>query len=449
MTSPTVHRSRLGADLLSAGLVAAGASEGGVISEASPALVALFRDAGLLGRRLSDLAEGADRALLDSTSSAPAGSTPRPVGFRALRPDGTTFYAELRASAPLGDTGRVVFVITDDSERFSREEELRSLAFQDSLTGLPNRLLFQDRASQALQSSARDGGTLSCLMIADLDGFKQINDRHGHAAGDEILRQVAARLTATVRGSDTVARLGGDEFAFVLPGLPRREDAVVAGARTLKAIARPFVIDGVTHSVGMSVGVALSPSDGTTVDGLFEAADSAMYLAKRRAGNQLVMVDEVTLTSSHGGLFEKDAPHLLGVEEMDREHLELFAWVEQTTARPKEGGAGWLSSRIATLRAMTRRHFASEEALLEAAGFAGLASHAREHQRLLGDIDLLAEHAEFLSPTLLRHLLLDWLLSHIRTYDRAAARAVARADSRPTDGHRCRSGRAPEPSSES
>jgi diguanylate cyclase (GGDEF)-like protein len=154
-------------------------------------------------------------------------------------------------------------------------------ATHDALTGLPNRVLFLDRLEAQLPD-ARPGAHLG-VLFCDLDGFKQVNDTLGHAAGDELLRQVAARLRATVRPGDTVGRLSGDEFAIILPGLVVPADAHGLARRVEECFAEPFRLEGTDVAVGTSVGVALHGADAATrtADQLLREADAAMYRHKQ------------------------------------------------------------------------------------------------------------------------------------------------------------------------
>jgi diguanylate cyclase (GGDEF)-like protein len=154
-------------------------------------------------------------------------------------------------------------------------------ATHDALTGLPNRTLFLDRLESALHDAA-EGAHLG-VLFCDLDGFKQVNDTFGHAAGDELLRQVAARLRAAVRPGDTVGRLSGDEFAIILPALVAPDDAVGLAARVDVCFTEPFRLEGTQVSAGTSVGVAVhDPASGRTAEQLLREADAAMYRHKER-----------------------------------------------------------------------------------------------------------------------------------------------------------------------
>lgn len=166
-------------------------------------------------------------------------------------------------------------------------EELRRQTLHDDLTGLANRALLDDRLETALHAARRSGEPCA-VMVMDLDGFKAINDTYGHAAGDIVLREVAARLSSVLRAQDTAARLGGDEFAVVLPNTDT-EGAI----RTAKRIVARL-------HVGASIGIAVFPDDGATAEELLAHADQAMYRAKRAGGGYLLFTPGADVVV-HGG----------------------------------------------------------------------------------------------------------------------------------------------------
>ncbi|MEA3510396.1 MAG: EAL domain-containing protein [Actinomycetota bacterium] len=165
------------------------------------------------------------------------------------------------------------------SERELDQQRLNYLARYDSLTGLINRTLFSDRLESAVARARRDGSVVA-LMFLDLDGFKEVNDRLGHAVGDALLRQAAERIVASVRESDTVARLGGDEFTVILEGGQRVEDAGQVATKILRKLATPYRVGGEEIVITSSMGIAAYPLDGETTEDLLKGADIAMYSAK-------------------------------------------------------------------------------------------------------------------------------------------------------------------------
>jgi diguanylate cyclase (GGDEF)-like protein len=162
-----------------------------------------------------------------------------------------------------------------------QREVLRSrrFAFHDELTGLPNRRLLLDRYHQAVALASREQ-RLVALLFLDLDGFKNVNDTHGHAAGDRILQQVAARLLASIRASDTACRYGGDEFVVLLPELDAPGSAVAAARKIRARLSAPYVVDAKEITVTASIGTALYPVDGLEYGALMRATDGSMYRAK-------------------------------------------------------------------------------------------------------------------------------------------------------------------------
>jgi diguanylate cyclase (GGDEF)-like protein/PAS domain S-box-containing protein len=176
-------------------------------------------------------------------------------------------------------TGAVI-VFRDVSAARAQSEQMAHLAEHDSLTGLPNRLLFHDRLGQAISLARRHGGQAAVLFL-DLDGFKKVNDSLGHAAGDKLLQCVAKRLLSCVRAPDTVSRHGGDEFAVLLQDIHRPEDAAATARRVLRALSEVHSVDGHQLHVTASIGMSLYPGDGLNAETLIKNADIAMYQAKK------------------------------------------------------------------------------------------------------------------------------------------------------------------------
>jgi diguanylate cyclase len=159
--------------------------------------------------------------------------------------------------------------------------QARHFAHHDSLTGLPNRSLLLDRLGQALAQAARYRKRVMLLVI-DLDGFKLVNDVHGHRVGDELLKQVAARLLACIRFCDTVCRYGGDEFVVMLPQIDAVEDADIVSKKIKCRLAAPYVLSTGSVFVTASIGTAVYRADGQTSSELIDCADAAMYIEKTR-----------------------------------------------------------------------------------------------------------------------------------------------------------------------
>jgi diguanylate cyclase (GGDEF)-like protein len=180
-------------------------------------------------------------------------------------------------------TGAIV-AFRDVSAARAKSLEMSHLAQHDVLTDLPNRVLFNDRLTQAIALAQRQGKQLA-VMFVDLDHFKKINDSLGHDVGDKLLRSVAGRLKACVRRSDTTSRLGGDEFVVLLSQVEHAEDAAISAVKTLRALTAPHIIDSKSLDIGVSIGVSTYPIDGQDAESLISRADNAMYEAKQRGRN--------------------------------------------------------------------------------------------------------------------------------------------------------------------
>jgi len=207
------------------------------------------------------------------------------------RKNGELYVQRITLSVLHDEGGRVinyVAVFNDITSSKREEDRLRHLINYDSLTRLPNRILLQDRTEQALAQAARSGSQ-AALLFLDLDGFKSVNDRLGHLAGDRVLEAVAERLSGCVRESDTVARLGGDEFVILLPIIKAAADAEKLASKLLAALSAPIIIGDRKAKVGVSIGIALYPRDGEEGETLLAASDDAMYRAKRLGGNRAAM----------------------------------------------------------------------------------------------------------------------------------------------------------------
>ena len=224
--------------------------------------------------------------------------TPYDVDFQFKKPDGQVIHVHQDTDFERDGSGAVVKALgtfQDVTESWEAERKIREIAFFDNVTGLPNRTFFMQRLSESLGLARRTHGCMA-LMFVDLDQFKRVNDSWGHHAGDELLRQVSARLQESLRGCDvisllsqendeTFARLGGDEFVLLLPHIRRPEDAGTVARRLLEEFKKPFTIEQTEIHVSGSIGISIYPNDGADENTLLKFADIAMYQVKEDGRN--------------------------------------------------------------------------------------------------------------------------------------------------------------------
>ncbi|WP_167747221.1 EAL domain-containing protein [Cohnella luojiensis] len=181
---------------------------------------------------------------------------------------------------------RIIGSLTDITEKKANEARITQLAYQDALTGLPNRLLFKEKLSEAMEDRVRDGKKLAVMMI-DLDRFKIVNDTLGHQTGDSLLQHVAQELKECVGEQDIIARLGGDEFIVMLSSIHGVDEVVRVAEKMLRMLTKPFLLEGQQFYLSASIGACMYPCHGEDVDSLIKYADLAMYHTKENGGNRL------------------------------------------------------------------------------------------------------------------------------------------------------------------
>ncbi len=214
---------------------------------------------------------------------------------RILRKGGGISFWQVDASLDSWD-GRVasLAVCADITQRKLAEQQMTDLALHDQVTGLPNRMQLVDHAHQAMASMSKG----FAIIYLDLDGFKRVNDRFGHEAGDQVLREVAARLRGSIREADIAARIGGDEFVVLLQSVSSYGMAMRVAENIRLILKRPIRCKASQHRISASIGISLYPSDGENLDLLLHHADEAMYLAKHGGGNRVCCyADDGSLTA--------------------------------------------------------------------------------------------------------------------------------------------------------
>ncbi len=223
-------------------------------------------------------------SIVADTTGAVTESTHQSV---LIRQDGCKFAIEESVSPIKNHDAEIigsVLVFRDVSERRQLLQQMTHQAYHDSLTGLPNRMLFSDRVTQALTSAQRNKEEVAVLFL-DLDRFKLVNDMMGHAVGDNVLREVAGKLRRCIRKNDTIARLGGDEFTIILPRVDSTEGVGKVAEKIIKALQKPWVLGQKEFYLTASVGIAVFPHDGSDAEAILKHADIAMYRAKEQGGN--------------------------------------------------------------------------------------------------------------------------------------------------------------------
>jgi diguanylate cyclase (GGDEF)-like protein len=210
------------------------------------------------------------------------------------------------------------------------QEQAQSLVGRDPLSSLPNRLVFTERLDQEIDRLGQVEGGIAVLLL-DLDRFKDVNDTYGHPAGDELIKQVARRLSDLLRGADTLARFGGDEFAIIQTGIRSPGDAEALARRILDSISGPFEIAGAQVSIGVSIGIALAPENGTNHEALMRLADTALYQAKSDGRNRFSFfertMDEAIRMRK---IVEDDLRHAIQRDELTLHYQPLYSAAGET-----------------------------------------------------------------------------------------------------------------------
>ena len=326
--------------------------------------------------------------------------------------NGTYRFIEWNAAAR---DGSIYAAAQDVTQRQELESFLQKMAYHDRLTGLPNRSLLFERLAQAL-SNAQRKQAITAILFIDLDGFKGVNDHHGHDAGDFVLKTIAERFLSRVRATDTVARTGGDEFVIVLNELRSRDEASFVAQNILEVVAPDIPLtSGTTCRVGASIGISLFPHDGADMDSLLMAADVAMYQAKKSGKNQFIFADNGCPKVSTIAL---DSRHLVGIDEIDHQHEGLV----QLTNRLLEvvrthADQTTIEGLFNELAEATAQHFATEHALMERYGYPRLADHDAAHKYLLAEVNNFSNEIFKGGDQFMFSLLEGWLLEHILSED--------------------------------
>jgi diguanylate cyclase (GGDEF)-like protein/PAS domain S-box-containing protein len=300
-----------------------------LVNQAFEAMLDLSRN-DLLGKTVFDIYQNKAAEFIDSGDSETLGS-PHGVNYSEYEVEspnhGTRVHATNRIVIrdPQGNAKYLIAVIEDVTERKKSEQRIAFMAHHDALTGLANRVAVAEKIEEAGARQRRFGEPFSVLLL-DLDRFKHVNDTLGHAAGDALLREVAARLKGFLRETDVLARLGGDEFAIIQAAESnQRQAASKLADRITRIIAKPFNIDGTEFHIAASIGIALAPEHATDTDSLLKMADMALYSAKSAGRNGYRFFGpEMSAAASERQDLETDLRRAIAQEEFELHYQPII-----------------------------------------------------------------------------------------------------------------------------
>jgi diguanylate cyclase (GGDEF)-like protein/PAS domain S-box-containing protein len=263
----------------------------GKIIWANPALCQILGclDSAIIGNSVLTLFKGAaeSESILLSFQNAIRNREKWAGEINNYRPDGSNYSVEI-VTTPVPNIDGVIThfttILHDITERVKSQKLLKYLATHDSLTNLPNRLLFSDRVNHAMANARRNKGRIAVLFL-DLDDFKAVNDAFSHSQGDQLLITISSRISNCLRETDTVSRFGGDEFAILLENIDKPENIAQVAKKIIHEISQPMVIQANQYSISGSIGISIYPDDSLQADELIQNADAAMYRAKDRGKN--------------------------------------------------------------------------------------------------------------------------------------------------------------------
>lgn len=345
------------------------------------------------------------------------------VSFHRAK-DQRRWPVEVVASYSPTGGGRFYCFIKDQTEQHSSAELIWHQANFDRLTDLPGRALFFDRLSQEC-SAARRNGRQVALLFADLDAFKPVNDLHGHDAGDVVLQTVASRWLSCVRGKDTVARLGGDEFAIIVGDLDGPHEAAAIATKIIASLKAEIVLPhDLTCNVGVSLGIAMYPTNAVEMDSLLSAADKAMYACKASGKSSFCLSDVVAGKSSHSADWMAfNDSHLVGVAEIDAQHRQLVRMVNDINDNISVNAEQPHIDRLFDgLMNFTIHHFQTEHRFMLEYHYPGTTAHDLEHGKLTAELRQIIQKMGSEGDLLVLQKIKDWLVTHIRKSDKALGR---------------------------
>jgi len=325
-----------------------------------------------------------------------------------------------------GNVTNYVAIFTDISIRKATETRVNYLANHDRLTELPNRELFYDRFSQSISQARRKNEKIALLFL-DLDGFKPVNDTYGHEAGDVVLKLVAKRLQASIRDVDTIARMGGDEFSIIINTLQHTLDAEIIAQKIICNIGEVIKLDAVsTCTIGISIGIAIYPDNGSELDILMSAADEAMYECKARGKNTYSVSKSPPYHLGSNELWIRpDEIPLLNVPIIDEQHLNIVSIINEINDSLKHGAPiEQLVQLLENLINYTNYHFKTEERLMYEFNYIEELEHKKAHEHLLNELTYLKTKFVQGGELVLLQKIKDWFALHIMSSDKPLADSI-------------------------
>ncbi len=403
----------------------------------------------------ADATEKLKATIAEAVVDFEAGNTTRSHFVELDQPhkDGRIIHTEVVVTLRPDEFGQPKYVLgvtRDITERRRSESAMRSLAYYDGLTQLPNRRMLSDRTQQALARALRDGSRVA-LLFMDLDNFKPVNDELGHEVGDWLLQSAAQRMLECLRPYDTAARIGGDEFGILLSDLRSSEEALAVAERLRLSLQSVFVTpDGRRIQISSSIGVALCPEHAQNERDLLRVGDEAMYRAKKGGRNNVFMatpeaprnftpLPSLPARASTVRLNWSPA-YCSGDPVLDAEHKNLFklanALLDQCAA--PEIDIGNVERSYEFLISHIEKHFREEEAQMERWGYPKTGEHAEVHRHLLQRADDLRQQINRQTLSIsdfVEFIAMDVVAKHMLKYDReyfsSAALARSRSEAQP------------------
>ncbi len=334
--------------------------------------------------------------------------------------DGHLVYTEVVTTLHFNSEGNPVSLIgitRDITERKKAENEIRSMAFKDPLTQLPNRRFLIDELQRILGQVTNRPKHMALLFI-DLDHFKPVNDQYGHEIGDWLLIEVGKRMQLNVRSSDIVARIGGDEFIIFLPIISDENNAITIAQKIKDNLIMPFMIqDGTKIQISCSIGIAIFPDHGDTANTLLKKGDLAMYFAKASGKNKIQVyqdsqADNVTDKDIQMRLFWKKG-YECGISQIDEEHKELFRLTSEVISEMmhKEITPVEFQNKFAEFMAHIQNHFEHEEKILSDCEYQELQQHKEIHKNLVARANTL--YSDVIKNKITVGLLIDFMIEEL------------------------------------